>query len=140
MLKRLIVNKTTRVKQALLGFKDLAVSSFLRTEGVAALEFALLTPVFLVFLMAILEYSLMGLSQTQLSSALVTLSRLGKTGQIPGITSQAAAASIIANNMTLPFYAAGQITVCTQINVTSVSGLVPCTAASPFNPGTGGTR
>jgi hypothetical protein len=38
--------------------------------------------VFLVFVLLILEYSIMAFSQTQLSAGLISLSRLEKTGQL----------------------------------------------------------
>ncbi len=49
-------------------------------EGSAAVEFALISPVLLLFTIGIIELSLMMLTQNMMESATFTASRLGKTG------------------------------------------------------------
>lgn len=56
-------------------------TSLLRSEsGASAIEFALISPVLLLFILGIIEVSLMMLTQNIMESATFTASRLGKTG------------------------------------------------------------
>jgi hypothetical protein len=51
-------------------------------EGASAIEFALISPVLLLFTIGIIEVSLMMLTQNIMESATFTASRLGKTGYV----------------------------------------------------------
>lgn len=70
--------------------------SFARNQdGITAVEFALIAPVFLVMLMGIVEFSLIMFASVALESATNNTARLGKTGYVPpGLTRSEA---IIAN-------------------------------------------
>lgn len=60
-----------------------------RKEGVTTLEFALITPVLLLMVMGIIEFSIIMLVMATMESATATTSRLGKTGYAPsGISRQ----------------------------------------------------
>ena len=53
---------------------------FLCGRGIAAVEFAIIAPVFLLLLMGIIEFSLIMFTTSMLESATAVSSRLGKTG------------------------------------------------------------
>lgn len=60
------------------------VSLFTRDQrGVTSVEFSLIVPVFLLLVMAIVEFSMIMFTSTVMESATNTTARLGKTGYIP---------------------------------------------------------
>lgn len=60
-------------------------------QGLTALEFAMIAPVFLLMIMGIIEFSMIMYANTIMESATNSTSRLGKTGYVPtGLTRQQA--------------------------------------------------
>lgn len=65
------------------------------TKGTAAIEFALISPVFLVLLIGVLEVGILMLVQTSLEMAVLQVSRYGRTGStVSGQTSSQVALSL----------------------------------------------
>lgn len=58
-------------------------------EGIAALEFALIAPTFILIIMGVIEFSLIMFTQATIESATSNTARMGKTGYTaPGVTRQ----------------------------------------------------
>ncbi len=53
-------------------------------DGTTAIEFAMLSPVMLLFILGIIEFSLIMFTQTVMESATSTTARIGKTGAVDG--------------------------------------------------------
>ncbi|MBY0407901.1 MAG: pilus assembly protein [Rickettsiales bacterium] len=114
-------------------------TSFWREQdGVSALEFALIAPVFLFLLSGIIEFSLIMLTNTVMESAAHATSRLGKTGFDPsGMTREQAILNSITSR-TASLLDPERIVMTSTIypDFSSVGRAEPC--INPVNPPCGG--
>lgn len=109
-----------------------------REDGITALEFALIAPVFLLIVSGILEFSLIMFTTTVMESATNTTSRLGKTGFSPsGVSRQQAIVSSVATR-TAGLLDPERIAITTRVyaDFDDVGAPEPC--ISPANPPCGG--
>lgn len=119
-------------------------TSLLRNEeGVTAIEFALISPVFMLMILGIIEFSLIMFTAAVMEGATNNTSRLGKTGYVPdGITRQQAIINNV-NSKTHGLLDSSHITLTTEVysNFTDVGQPEPC--ISPVTapcPGTVGVN
>jgi len=112
-------------------------------DGVTAIEFAFIAPVFLLMVMGIIEFSMIMFTSTVMESATTSTARLGKTGFVAeGSTRQQ---DIINNvsNKTAGLLTPGNINITTKVyaNFDEIGQPEPCVspAASPC-PGTPGVN
>lgn len=110
-----------------------------RQDGVTAVEFAMIAPVFILFVMGIIEFSLIMFVSMVMESATDDTARLGKTGFVAGGTTRQAEIIADVNNRTAGLLDPAQIAVTTQVyaNFDNVGQPEPC--ISPPTPPCGGT-
>lgn len=96
--------------------RDRAHARLLRcSEGVTAIEFAFIVPVFLLMIMGIIEFSMIMFTSSVMESATNSTSRLGKTGFVAaGSTRQEQIVSNV-KNRTHGLLDPGKITVNTEV-------------------------
>ncbi len=108
-------------------------------QGITALEFAMITPVFLLMILGIIEFSMIMYANTILESATNSTSRLGKTGYDPsGVTRQQAILNSI-NSRAAGLLDTSKITLTTKVysDFNRIGDPEPC--LSPNSPPCSGT-
>lgn len=108
-------------------------------DGITALEFALIAPVFAMLVMGIIEFSLIMFTSAVVESATNTTSRLGKTGYVAeGTTRQQQIIDTVAAR-TAGLLDPANITITSEVysNFSQVDQPEPC--ISPPTPPCGGT-
>lgn len=110
-------------------------------DGVTALEFAMIAPVFLLIITGILEFSMIMFTTTVMESATNSTSRMGKTGyNTPGVTRQDTIINSI-KSRTAGLLDPTKITITSKVysDFASVGKPEPCISpVTPPCPGTSG--
>ncbi len=107
-------------------------------DGVTALEFAMIAPVFLFIVSAIIEFSMIMFTTTVMEGATSVTSRMGKTGYIPGGSTRSDAIIASINSHTAGLLDSTKIVMTTKVysDFTKIGQPEPC--ISPVNPPCGG--
>lgn len=108
-------------------------------NGVTAIEFALIAPVFILLVMGIIEFSLIMFTSAVMESATNNTSRLGKTGYVPGAETREQEIIDTVAARTQGLLDPAKIAVSTTVysNFNDVGQPEPC--VSPAQPPCGGT-
>ncbi len=119
-------------------------SGFARAQdGVTALEFAMIAPVFLLIVTGIIEFAMIMFTTTVMESATNSTSRMGKTGyNTAGLTRQQSIIASVANR-TAGLLDASKITVTSKVytDFASVGKPEPCISpTTPPCPGVAGVN
>ena len=116
--------------------------NFLRAQdGVTAVEFAMIAPVFLLIICGILEFSMIMFTTSVMENATTNTSRLGKTGFVPsGMTRQQAIINNVASK-TAGLLDSTKIVITSKVysDFTKIGKPEPClNPVTPPCPGTSG--
>ncbi|HEY0266722.1 MAG TPA: TadE/TadG family type IV pilus assembly protein [Rhizomicrobium sp.] len=98
-------------------------------KGSAALEFAMVAPVFFVLFMGIIEAGIMFFAQSVLQNAVTDAGRLVRTGQVQGVMTQAQFKTQICNETSALLKCDGNL----QVDVEAFPSYSNVSYASPLN-------